>query len=184
MGHGLRMGVAVALGLAMAGQTATAQTLQEQLQDPAQKRAFQRALHQLFVDEPQLLVPPAPQTHGFSAHAARDKALLKGLWPRLFAPKAAALGAQDAPVKLAVLMGAPCPSCQAAGAELGELAQAGAVRVYMHGPTDSAELAAVLGLETDQNAQWPVYIFANMVVRGHAPPIVLARYIDKRAARP
>ena len=58
MGHGLRMGVAVALGLAMAGQTATAQTLQEQLQDPAQKRAFQRALHQLFVDEPQLLAPP------------------------------------------------------------------------------------------------------------------------------
>ena len=136
------------------------------------------------MDEPQLLVPPAPQTRGFSAHAARDKALLKGLWPRLFAPKAAALGAQDAPVKLAVLMGAPCPSCQAAGAELGELAQAGAVRVYMHGPTSSDELAAVLGLETGQNAQWPVYIFADMVVRGHVPPIVLARYIDKRAARP
>ena len=94
------------------------------------------------------------------------------------------MGTQDAPVKLAVLMGAPCPSCQAAGAELGELAQAGAVRVYMHGPTDSAELAAVLGLETGQNAQWPVYVFADMVVRGHVPPIVLARYIDKRAARP
>lgn len=92
MGHGLRMGVAVALGLAMAGQTATAQTLQEQLQDPSQKRAFQRALHQLFVDEPQLLVPPAPQTHGFSAHAARDKALLKGAVALAFCAKGGGVG--------------------------------------------------------------------------------------------
>ena len=185
MGHGLRAVFAAALGLALASPAAPAQSLQELLQDPAQKRAFQRALHQLFMDEPQLLVPPSlPAPRSFAAHAARDKALLKGLGPQLFAPGAAAMGPKDAPVKLAVLMGAPCPSCPQARAELGALAQAGAVRIYTHDPATSRKLAAQLGLETGPTAQWPVYVFHDMVVRGHVPPIVLDRYIEKRAARP
>ena len=189
MGLGLRAVFAAALGLALASPAAPAQSLQDLLQDPAQKRAFQRALYQLFMDEPQLLVPPSlPGPHSFAAHAARDKAVLKGLGPQLFAPLfapgAAAIGPKDAPVKLAVLMGAPCPSCPKARAELGALAQAGAVRIYTHDPANSRKLAAQLGLDTGPTAQWPVYVFHDMVVRGHVPPIVLDRYIEKRAARP
>lgn len=134
----------------------------------AERAAFGAELRAYLLARPEVIaeaLSPAP----YAGEAAADRDLIAAHAERLFDPGRPTFGA--GPVRLALLTG-DCAACGAARAELEALARDLPLRVYV---VEDAALGAALGLST-----LPSYVFDDLMVRGHVPPVVIDRYVRER----
>lgn len=157
--------------LLFAAPFAFAQTDMSALTD-AERAAFHAELRAILLAHPEMIAEalsatrPAP----YAGEAAADRDRIAALADRLFDPGLPSIG--PGPVRLAFLTG-DCEDCAAAQDELEQLAKHLPVTVtFVTDPT----LSSALGIDT-----LPAYVFDNLMVRGHVPPVVIERYIRDRA---
>ncbi|SEP54981.1 hypothetical protein [Thalassovita taeanensis] len=165
---------------ALIGAAAVAET-DLTLLTPPERAALGAEIRATVLANPELvqpaLAPPPPAFYEDEINA--DLARIRAEAAQLFAPGHTAFGLSKNPVAIAFFTRANCPACAQAEADLRALAETSPIRVAMFdmsGP--DAALAARLELDTA-----PSYVFETMMIRGHMPPIVLQKYIDK-AAKP
>lgn len=149
---------------ALAQTDVTAMSAAERAAFRAELRAYLLA-HPDVIQEALSAARPAP----YAAAAASDRALIGKMADRLFDPSLPQIGA--GPVRLGFLTG-DCPACDAARAELETLARDLPMRVFV---VDDPALADRLALDTR-----PAYVFDDLIVRGHVPPVVIERYVRAR----
>lgn len=137
----------------------------------AERAAFHAELRAYLLAHPEVVEQAltSAQPGGYAAEAAADRDRIAAMEARLFDPDLPGFG--DGPVRLAFLTGA-CAGCAAAQTELEQLAKRLPVTITV--VTDPA-LSKSLGIDT-----LPAYIFDDLMVRGHVPPIVIERYIHER----
>ena len=137
----------------------------------AERAAFRAELRAYLLAHPEVieLALTSAQPGGYAAEAAADRDRIAALEARLFDPALPGFG--DGPVRLAFLTG-ECADCAAARAELETLARTLPLRVYV---IEDAELSAALVLDA-----LPSYVFEDLMVRGHVPPVVIERYVRDR----
>lgn len=168
----MRIATLLACALIGAGSGALAQTSFANL-TPAERAALRAEVRALLLDEPQIvgraLTPPA-----YADEAAADHATLDFEENRLFGAHLPGFGRADAPVRMAILLGKDCATCDAAKAEARALAKTHPLRVTV--VQAAPDLLEALELDS-----LPSYVFDGLIVRGHVPPVVLERYITQRS---
>ncbi|TNF12435.1 MAG: hypothetical protein EP320_12030 [Rhodobacteraceae bacterium] len=164
------MGLAVVLHAAL---PAWAQTDLTALSD-AERRAFGAEIRAYLHAHPQVIGDALSRLSApsYAEAAASDKALISRHADALFGAGLPGFGAADAPVTLALFTASDCAACRAAEADLRALAETQPIRVTL---IDDPDLAARLDLDL-----LPAYVFSDMMVRGHVPPVVLEGYIANR----
>lgn len=140
----------------------------------AEQAAFGAELRQFLSDEPEVISDALSRltAPGYAEAASADRGLIARHAAALFGPDLPGFGAANAPVTLALLTASDCPACRAAEADLRALAETQPIRVTL---IDDPALAEKLGLDL-----LPAYIFSDMMVRGHVPPVVIERYLATR----
>lgn len=140
----------------------------------AERVAFGAEIRQFLADEPAVISDALSRLSatGYAEAASADKHLIARHAAALFSADLPGFGAADAPVTLALLTARDCPDCRTAEAELRALAKAHPIRVTL---IDDPALAEKLGLD-----MLPAYVFFDMMVRGHVPPVVIERYLAAR----
>lgn len=164
----MRMAALLACALIGAGAGAAAQTSFADL-TPSERAALRAEVRALLLEQPQIieraLTPPA-----YADEAAADRATLDFEENRLFGVDLPGFGPDGATVRMALLVGDNCPSCDTALAEARALAETHPVRVTI--VQAAPDLLEALELDS-----LPSYVFDGLIVRGHVPPMVLERYI-------
>ncbi|KPP84833.1 MAG: hypothetical protein HLUCCA08_12450 [Rhodobacteraceae bacterium HLUCCA08] len=144
---------------------------------PADRAAFGAEIRALLLDEPELVRPiggavlpadPVP-TPGYDDEIAADLELIAAHATALFGPDGAIrLGAADGPVAFASFA---APGSDTA-AMLDDYARSRGIAIALRDPATHGALMEALGLDTV-----PSHVFADLMVRGDVPPIVLDRYL-------
>ncbi|MDA7428618.1 hypothetical protein PGB28_09120 [Primorskyibacter aestuariivivens] len=165
------MRVLTMTALLFAAPFAFAQSDLQALSD-AERAAFRAELRAYLLAHPEVVEQAltSAQPGGYAAEAAADRDRIAALAARLFDPALPGFG--DGPVRLALLTG-ECADCGAARTELEALARTLPLRVYL---VEDETLGAALGLDA-----LPSYVFEDLMVRGHVPPVVIERYVRDRA---
>lgn len=140
----------------------------------AERAAFGAEIRQFLTDEPEVIADALSRLSatGYAEAASADKDLITRHAAALFAADLPGFGPADAPFTLALLTTRDCPDCRAAEADLRALAETQPLRVTL---IDDAALAENLGLD-----MLPAYVFSDMMVRGHVPPVAIERYLATR----
>jgi len=124
---------------------------------------------------PVALSTPAPDAADiYAEHVEADLADLAAHRDVLFSLDRPGFGAPDAAVTVALFTAADCPDCARAEADLRRLAETHDLRVTLFDMDADAALAQKLGLDMA-----PSYVFDEMMLRGHIPPVVLKGYLDR-----
>lgn len=164
----------LALALALAANAAGAEGLDL---TPAERAAFGAEIRALLLDEPDLVRPisgtvpraaPVP-TPGYDDEIAADLDLIAAHSAALFDPEGAILlGPPGAPVAFASFA---APGSDTA-AMLDDYARSRGIAIALRDPATHGDLMQALGLDTV-----PSHVFADLMVRGDVPAIVLDRYL-------
>ncbi|MEZ5715440.1 MAG: hypothetical protein R3D85_09845 [Paracoccaceae bacterium] len=146
---------------------------------PAERAIFHAEIRAVLLAHPELTRPAPPvQPDLYAEDVASDLALIGAETARLFAPDLPGFGPPGAANRIALFTGPDCPDCARAEAELRDLAQGHDLRVTLFDRAAQPDLAARLGVDT-----LPFYVLPKMMLRGHMPAPVLARYLDNRTGQ-
>jgi hypothetical protein len=149
---------------------------------PAERALFHAEIRAVLLAHPELArpAPPVPpaQPDLYAEDVASDLALIGVETARLFAPDLPGFGPSGAANRIALFTGPDCPDCARAEAELRDLAARHDLRVTLFDRAARPDLAARLGVDT-----LPFYVLPKMMLRGHMPAPVLARYLDRRTGQ-
>lgn len=150
--------------------------------DPEDRAVLNDILVGVLSDMPEILTdpriagaaPPPLPADPYAEAVASDLARIGAHGEELFAPSLPGFGAPAASRVIALFTRADCGDCTRAEADLRLLAQAHDLRVTLIDMDRNAALAEALELETA-----PAYVFPDMMLQGHIPPIVLERYLSE-----
>lgn len=144
------------------------------------RAVLNRILIEALADMPDILNDPrigrpvsAAATNAYADAVAGDLARIEAHGEALFAPTLPGFGLPDATRVLALFVRDGCLDCARAEADLRALARIRHLRVTLIDIDRNRALADALDLDTA-----PSYVFPDMMVRGHVPPIVLEKYLD------
>ncbi|MDQ2092547.1 glutaredoxin family protein [Rhodalgimonas zhirmunskyi] len=144
----------------------------------AERAIFRAEIRAVLMDNPELAIPDRPASVQdaplYEDDIASDLKLIAENRAALFSPSLPGFGPDDAPQTLALFIGPDCPTCDAAEAELRDLAARHDVRVSLIDVTDHADLARRMTAE-----ELPFYVLPKMMLRGHMPAPVLERYLSQ-----
>ncbi|ETX29104.1 hypothetical protein [Roseivivax isoporae] len=173
---------ALALALALPALPAAA----DLLEGPAARAALGEELRELFHAEPDLVAPalgPAPRVAADIAGAlyadeiASDLARIEAEAARLFDPGLRGHGPEGTTPAIVLLRGPDCAECDAAEAELAEVALRLGVRAgVIDVGADAADRAMMDRLTLDV---LPSYVMPDRMIRGHMPAMVLESYLTE-----
>ena len=159
----------------------------EGVADGAEERAaLGEELRELFYLEPELVGPALGSDPDLASEIARglyadeiasDLARIEGEAAALFSRDRPLIGAEDGPIKIALLVGQDCPDCAAAKRDLADLAKRVEVAGTVIDVSESAEDRAMMERLTLDMV--PAYVMADKMIRGHMPTIVLERYLGE-----
>ena len=142
---------------------------------PEERAIFRDEIRAVLLDNPELARPRAPAARDiYAADIDSDLSLIRAHRAALFGPALPKLGPADAKVAIALFTGPDCPACARAIADLRALAETRALRVHLIHTETHAGLARAMGVDT-----LPFYVFPKMMLRGHMPAPVIARYLDQ-----
>lgn len=154
----------------------------QQFDTPQSQRALSQELYDLFLDHPEILrkalFPPVVSADEIYAdEIAADLDRIAAEADTLFAPDVQRLGANKAPILVALFVESNCPDCDRAKAELAELLEKhnAAARVFdLSSDPTAQKVMARLTLDTV-----PSYVMPDRMIRGHMPQFVLERYLSE-----
>ncbi|MBZ0122634.1 MAG: glutaredoxin family protein [Roseovarius sp.] len=150
---------------------------------PADRAILHDEMIEALVGLPELLAGVAPVALStpvpdaadiYADHVEADLADLATHRDALFSPDRPGFGAAGAATTVALFTAADCPDCARAETDLRALAETHDLRVTLINIDADAALAQALGLDTA-----PSYVFDDMMLRGHIPPVVLKGYLDR-----
>jgi len=143
---------------------------------PTERAIFHQQIRAALLDVPELLqdAPAAAPASPYQDAIAQDLARLSERNSALFDPDLPGFGPPDAALRIALFTAPDCADCDRAEADLRALAQSHDLRVTLLDITRHGALADTLELDMA-----PSYVFPNMMLRGHIPPIVLERYLAR-----
>ena len=142
---------------------------------PTERAIFRNELREVLLSVPQILPEaPAPRIDPYQEAIADDLALLAMREQALFGPHLPGFGPSDAAARIALFTTPDCPDCDRAEADLRALAKRHDLRVTIIDMTQQPALARALELDMA-----PSYVLPDMMLRGHIPPMVLERYLDR-----
>jgi hypothetical protein len=144
---------------------------------PAERASFHAQIRAVLLTVPELLPDTAPTpvpdpAELYRDEIARDRARLAAHGDALFSPDLPGFGPRDAAQTIALFTRPGCPACARAEAGLRALAPSHGLRVTLLDMDTHAGLARALGIDMA-----PSYVFADMMLRGALPPVVLKRYL-------
>ncbi|MDX1782183.1 MAG: hypothetical protein R3256_12825 [Thalassovita sp.] len=141
-----------------------------------ERAAFGQELRNALMDDPEpvrrALNPPRPSI--YRDEIDNDRARLQAAAGQLFDPAATRIGSPEAEKMLALFLRPDCPDCDKAKSDLAQLADTIDLRVTFFDMEEDADLAAGIGVDMA-----PSYVLPRMIVRGHVPAAVIAKYLSK-----
>ena len=142
---------------------------------PTERDIFHAEIREALLGLPGLLptgrvAPVDPYTDEIAGDLARIEAKADAL----FAPDLPGFGAEGETAALALFIRNDCPDCQRAETELREIADTYGIKVTLIDMDAQPDLVRILGLDMA-----PSYVFADKMLRGHMPAIVLERYLSE-----
>lgn len=149
--------------------------------DPEDRAVLHDILVEVLADMPDLLADPRldpgmseRMPDPYAEAVAEDLAKIASHGEALFAPTLPGFGMPSAQQVVALFVQDGCTDCARAEADLRALALSHELRVTLIDLDRNGALAESLGLDTA-----PSYVFPDMMLRGHIPPIVLERYLTQ-----
>ena len=143
---------------------------------PAERAIFHAEIREALLGLPELLSGgvPAPAPAPYAEEIESDLARIAAQADALFAPGLPGFGgAEGDAATLALFVQEDCPDCIRAEAELRDITKAYGVKVTLIDMGAHPDLVQALGLDMA-----PSYVFADKMLRGHIPAIVLERYLS------
>ena len=142
-----------------------------------ERAAFGQELRNALIADPEpvrrALNPPQPSI--YQDDIDDDRARLQAAAGTLFDPTTTRIGSPEAEKVLALFLTPDCPDCDKAKADLVRLAETIDLRINFFDLEKDAALAGRIGVDMA-----PSYILPRMIVRGHVPAAVIAKYLTRQ----